>query len=116
MDGQVAEEVVKVKDRYDRQFQSFTRSFYVMKSALRYFSVNQGLSFTSSKISDNFPVTTPVAGSALKIFDELGVVEPRSSSSSPDRYMPSDVNIERLMVIEKVLIDNYEIQEFCPDS
>ncbi len=114
MDGELAEEIIKAKDRYDRQFKNFTRSFYVMKSALRYFSINQGLSFTSSKIADNFPVTAPVAGSALKIFDELGVVEPRNSSSSPDRYMPSEVNMDRLLEVEEVLVESFEIEGFLP--
>jgi len=113
MEG-ITEQVVKAKDRYSRQFQNFTRSFYIMKSALRYFSVNQGLSFTSSKVADNFPVSTPVAGSALKIFNELDVVEPRTRSSSPDRYMPSQVDMERLLEVEEVLVENYEIEAFYP--
>lgn len=105
--------VVKAKDLNGRQFNNFTSNFYVIKSALRYYSVNQGLSFTASKIGDEFPVSVPAAGSALKILTDLQVIEPRSNSSSANRYMPEDVNLDRLLAVEKVLVKQLEIEEFA---
>ncbi|QGA80503.1 hypothetical protein [Candidatus Nanohalobium constans] len=106
--------IVDAKDGNERKFKVFTGQFYVMRSALRYFCVKKKMSFTSSKIADNFPVSAPVTGSCLKILEELGVVEARTESSSPNRYMPEDVNMERMQKVEEVLIDNYEIDEFLP--
>lgn len=106
--------VIDAKDGNERKFKVFTGQFYLMKSALRYFCVKKKMSFTSSKIADNFPVSAPVAGSSLKILAELGVVEARTESSSPNRYMPDDVDMERMQEVEKVLRDNYEIDGFIP--
>lgn len=107
-------QVVDTKDGSERKFKTFTGSFYILKSALRYFTVKKGMSFTSSKISNNFPVSAPVAGSSLKILSKLDVVEARTSSSSPNRYMPENVDLERMEEIEEILIENYEIEEFIP--
>lgn len=104
--------VAEAKDFDERKYSVLTDNFYILKSALRYFSVKQGLSFTSSKISDNFPVSVPVAGSSLNILEELGVVESRTRSSAPDRYMPQEVDLERMEEIENILIENYEIKKF----
>lgn len=106
------EEVVKAKDQNDRRFRSFTDNFYIMRAALRYFSVKKGMSFTSSKVADNFPLTVAAAGSSLKVLDHLDVVEHRSKSSSPNRYMPQNVDMERLRRIEEILIESYEIKDF----
>jgi len=108
----VRQDLLDAKNFFDRPFLYLTENFYVMKAALRYFSVKKGMSFTSSKLSENFPISTPVAGSCLKILNELDVVDARSESSSPDRYMPEDVDIERLEKIEEVLVESKEIQEF----
>lgn len=106
------DDVVRVKDHHDRKFKIFTNNFYIMKAALRYFAVKQGLSFTSSKVADNFPINVSVAGSCLKVLSELEVIEERTSSSSPNRYLPGDVNMERLKQIEGVLSEGYEINDF----
>jgi len=108
----VRTQVVDAKNFFDRPFLYLTQNFYIMKSALRYFSVKKGMSFTSSKLADNFPISTPVAGSCLKILNELEVVDARSDSSSPDRYMPEDIDLNRLEKIEQVLVESKEIQEF----
>lgn len=108
----IRNEVVKAKDLNGRQFKNFTSNFYVIKSALRYYSVNQGLSFTASKIGDEFPVSVPAAGSSLKILSDLGVVESRSDSSSANRYMPDNVDLEKLLQVEDVLIEQLELEEF----
>jgi hypothetical protein len=84
----------------------------VIKSALRYYSVNQGLSFTASKIGDEFPVSVPAAGSSLKILSDLGVVESRNDSSSANRYMPDNVDLEKLLQVEDILIEQLELEEF----
>ena len=112
MMSDVRQDVVDAKNFFDRPFLYLTQNFYVMKAALRYYSVKKGMSFTSSKLADSFPISTPVAGSCLKILNELEVVEARSESSSPDRYMPEDVDIGRLQEIEKVLVESKEIQKF----
>jgi hypothetical protein len=103
---------VKAKDLNGRQFNNFTSNFYVIKSALRYYSVNQGLSFTASKIGDEFPVSVPAAGSSLKILSDLGVVESRNDSSSANRYMPDNVDLEKLLQVEDILIEQLELEEF----
>lgn len=106
------QEVVKIKDINERKFGYFTNNFYLLKSALRYFAVKQGRPLTSSKISDNFPLTSPVAGSCLDILDQLEVVEQRTESNSPHVYMPEKVDMEKLEDVEKVLKENFEIQDF----
>lgn len=115
VDQELMQNIVSAKDGSERKFKTFTSSFYILKSALRYFSVKKGMSFTSSKVADNFPVSAPVAGSSLKILDELDVVESRTRSSSPNRYMPEKVDLEKMEEIQEILIENFEIEEFNPD-
>lgn len=107
---EVRKDVSKAKDLYEREFKALTRNFYLMRSALRYFSVKQGLSFTSSKVADNFPLTVSSAGSCLKALEQLGVVESRTSSRK--RFMPQNCDLERMEVVGEVLRENYEIGEF----
>lgn len=109
---EVRRDVIDAKNYYDRQFNHLTDNFYVMRSALRYFAVKKKMSFTSSKISDNFPLSTPVAGSCLKVLKELEVVQARTESSSPDRYMPQNIDMEKLNQVEEILVENREISEF----
>lgn len=109
--GEVRQDVVDAKNYFDRKFHHLTENFYILKASLRYFSVKKGMSFTSSKVSDNFPVTVPVAGSCLSVLEELDVVESRNSSK-PKRYMPQDVDMDRLTEIEEVLRESKEIQSF----
>ena len=116
VDQELMQKIISAKDGSERKFKTFTGSFYILKSALRYFSIKKGMSFTSSKIADNFPVSAPVAGSSLKILAELDVVEPRTSSSSPNRYMPENVDLERMEQIQEILIENFEIKEFKPED
>lgn len=106
--------IVDAKNSSERKFKTFTANFYVLKSALRYFSVKKGMSFTSSKVADNFPISTPIAGSSLRILNDLDVVDARTQSSSPDRFMPETVDLERMEEIEGILIENFEIKEFNP--
>jgi hypothetical protein len=106
--------VVDAKNASERKFKTFTSSFYILKSALRYFSVKKGMSFTSSKVADNFPISAPIAGSSLRILDDLDVVDARTRSSSPDRFMPEDVDLDRMERVEEILVDNFEIEEFNP--
>lgn len=105
-------QIAELKDFNSRQFQSLTDNFHVIKAAIRYFSVKQGLSFTSVKISENFPMAATTAGSCLKILSELDVVSVRKKSSSANRYMPQNVDMERLNQVESILVDNFEIEEF----
>jgi hypothetical protein len=109
---QLREEVAKVKDLHERKFNYLTDNFYVMRSALRYFAVRQGLSFDASKVADNFPVVVSVAGSCLNVLSELGVLEPRTDSTSPDLYLPRSVDMERLDDIWRILLEEKEIEEF----
>lgn len=111
-DRQLREEIAKVKDLHERKFNYLTDNFYVMRSALRYFSVRQGLSFDASRVADNFPVVVSVAGSCLNVLSELGVLEPRTDSTSPDLYLPRSVDMERLDDIRRILLEEYEIEEF----
>lgn len=104
------EEVVDAKNYYEREFSYLTSNFYIMKACLRYFSVKKGMSFTSSKVSDNFPISVPVAGSSLKVLDELNVVESRGTR--PERYMPQKVDLDKMLEIEKILLESKEIREF----
>lgn len=113
---QLRQDVARAKDMNERSFQVLTKNFYIFRAAIRYFAVRQGLSFTSSKIADRFPITASSAGSGLNLLDELGVLESRTSSSK-NRYMPKNVDIERLKRIEQVLKDSYEIRDFWkPES
>lgn len=105
-------EVEKVKDFHGRNFSQLTSNFYIMRAALRYYSVKQGRSITSARISDDFPLTAPVAGSCLTVLEALGVVEKRNESSSKNRYLPSDVDMEKLKDLEKILQESYEIEGF----
>ena len=106
------EDVARVKDFNGRSFQSFTRNFYLCKSFLRYFSVRMSTSFNSSKVSNQFPLSVTVAGTCLTVLEKLEVIEARTESSSASRYMPETVDLERLEKIEKVLLDNHEIDGF----
>lgn len=105
-------DIVDAKDLYEREFKAFTRNFYLMRSALRYFSVKQGLSFTSSKVADNFPMTVSTAGSCLKVMEEMDIVESRSSSRK--RFMPQKCDLERMEDVGEILRENYEIRSFRP--
>lgn len=107
---EIRNDVSKAKDLHEREFKALTRNFYLMRSALRYFSVKQGLSFTSSKVADNFPLTVSSAGSCLKALEQLDVVESRNSSRK--RFMPQKCNLERMETVGEVLRENYEIGEF----
>jgi hypothetical protein len=46
--------------------------------------------------------------------DDLDVVDARTRSSSPDRFMPEDVDLDRMEKVEEILVDNFEIEEFNP--
>jgi len=107
-------DIVDAKDLHDREFKALTRNFYLMRSALRYFSVKQGLSFTSSKVADNFPVTVSTAGSCLKVMEEIGVVESRNSSRK--RFMPQKCDLDKMERAGEILRENYEIREFNPEK
>lgn len=107
---------VELKDFEQRKFNYLVDNFYVLRSALRYYSVKKGVSFTSSKLSEDFPIAVTVAGSSLNILTELDIVEPRRRSSSPDRYLPEEVDLQRMIKLEHVLIENHEIEKFNPDK
>lgn len=104
-------EIVKAKDMNERSFQTLTKNFYIFRAAIRYFSVRQGLSFTSSKLSDRFPIAAASAGSGLTVLEQLDVLNSRTDSSK-SRYMPRDVDIERLQAVEEILRESYEIDGF----
>lgn len=106
-------EIVELKDLEERQFDYLTGNFYILKAAVRYYSVKVGKSFTAGQVSEDFPLTIPVAGSGLRMLEKLGVVECRNSSSSANRYMPSKTDFGRLLKIEKILSENYEIDGFA---
>jgi hypothetical protein len=108
---ELREKVVDAKNHGERKFQHLTNNFYLMKSALRYYTVKKKMSFTSSKISDDFPIAVSVAGSGLSVLEELEVIQPRTESSSK-RYMPEEVSIQRLEEVEEILRENYEIEEY----
>jgi hypothetical protein len=107
---------VELKDFEQRKFNYLVDNFYVLRSALRYYSVKKGTSFTSSKLSEDFPIAVTVAGSSLNILTELGIVEPRRRSSSPDRYLPEEVDLQRMIKLGDVLAENHEIKKFNPDK
>lgn len=104
--------IVQLKDLEERKYGHFVDNFYVIRSALRYYAVKKGVSFTSSKMSEDFPLAVTVAGSCLNMLTELGVVEPRTRSSSPDRYTPEKVDMKKLDEIGDVLRENHEIRPF----
>lgn len=110
-DEELKHEIVKAKDMNERSFQTLTKNFYIFRAAIRYFSVRQGLSFTSSKLSDRFPIAAASAGSGLTVLEQLDVLDSRTDSSK-SRYMPRDVNIERLRAVEEILRESYEIDGF----
>ncbi|MBC5793270.1 MAG: hypothetical protein H8Z69_04530 [Nanohaloarchaea archaeon] len=112
----VRKAVVKAKDTHSRSFNHLTDNFHVIMSALRYYSVKKGKTFTSNEMAEDFPVSIPVAGSCLSLLEELDVVKPRTRSSSPDRYMPRDTDMERMMEVKEILEKNYEIENFMPDN
>jgi len=116
MTEELKQSIISIKDLNGRQFKIFTENFHLIKASIRYFKVKKQLSFTASKISDNFPLTIPAAGSSLSILKELEVVKPRKRSSSPDLYMPGDVDLERLEKIEEILVENLEIEEFYQNT
>jgi hypothetical protein len=106
------QEIAELKDFDSRQFQIFIDNFYLIKAAIRYFGVKQGLSFTSVKVSENFPLASTTAGSCLNVLEELEVVSVRKESTSASRYMPQQVDMEKLQEVENILIENFEIEEF----
>lgn len=108
-------ELERAKDFHARKFSDLTSNFYLMRSALRYYSVKKGMSITSARISEDFPVAVTVAGSCLSLLDELDVIEKRNESSSADRYPPGDVDLEKLRKLEEVLIESLEIDDFDPE-
>lgn len=108
----LVEEIARVKDLDGKQFTVFSNNFYLIKTALRYYTKDVGMSFTATKISDNFPLNVFSAGSCLSMLDKLDVIEPRTDSKSASRYMPSSVNLERLSKVEEVLVANHEIEAF----
>ena len=109
-------ELERAKDFHARKFSDLTSNFYLMKSALRYYSVKKGMSITSTRVSEDFPVAVTVAGSCLSLLDELDVIETRNESSSADRYPPGDVNLERLQKLEDILVESLEIEGFRSGS
>lgn len=112
MESVLREDIVELKDFEERRFNHFKDNYYLMRSALRYYSVKKGVSFTSSKLSEDFPMAVTVAGSCLKILTELEVIEPRTESSSPDRYTPEKVDMDKMDEIGDFLRKNHEIKDF----
>jgi len=105
-------ELIELKNFDDRNFNYLTQNFYIMRGALRYYSERLGTSFTSSDLAEDFPVTVPVAASCLNALKQMDIVEARTESSSPDRYMPETVDMDKLEEIGDVLRENMEIKEF----
>lgn len=112
MSEELKKNIEDVKDFQKRKYNSLTDNFYLVKAAIRYFAVKNGLSFTTQKISESFPLSIPAAGASLTVLEELEVIESRTDSGSPNRYMPQKVDMERLEEVEKILLENYEIEEF----
>ena len=102
-------ELAELKDLEPRKFSRFTDNFFLIKAAVRYFGEKQGLSFTSGKVSENFPLAATTAGTCLNVLEELGAVKQRNKASSSKRYMPRDVDMDRIYMIEKVLEESLEI-------
>jgi uncharacterized membrane protein YgaE (UPF0421/DUF939 family) len=109
---QLFQDVVDAKNHNSRNFTQLTNNFYLVKAALRYYTVKNEMSFTSGKISDNFPIPLNAVGSSLKILEELEVIQSRTESKHQNRYMPKQVDIERLTQIEQILVENREVDEF----
>ena len=109
----VRKDVVDAKNHGARKFQHFTNNFYLLKAALRYYSEKKEMSFTTSRLAEDFPLPVSVAGSGLSILQELEVIEPRTEASKK-RYMPETVDLERLQEVEKILVESREIEEFRP--
>lgn len=114
-DGDVERSIIELKDLQPQTFNHLVENFHVMNSALRYFSVKRSISFTTSKISDNFPVPLTVAGFCLNALSEVDVVSERNPDGSSKRYLPGDVDLERMDELRKVLEDNMEIRSFIPE-
>jgi len=112
MSESLSKEVRMLKDWDSRQFNFLVDNFYIIRSALRYFAVKKQMSFSAVKISNEFPVSVPVAGACLNMLEELNIVSSRTRSSSPDLYMPQKVDMDRLKTLENILVDNYEIEAF----
>ena len=112
LESVLREDIVELKDFEERRFNHFKDNYYLMRSALRYYSVKKGVSFTSSKLSEDFPMAVTVAGSCLNILTELEVIEPRTESSSPDRYTPEKVDMDKMDEIGDFLRKNHEIKDF----
>ncbi len=112
MSEDLKRKIEEVKDFQERRYNSLTDNFYLIKAAVRYFAVKNGLSFTTQKISESFPLSIPAAGASLTVLEELDVVESRTESGSPDRYMPQKVDMKRMEELEEILLENYEIEEF----
>lgn len=108
----IVEKISQAKDLNGKQFKVFSNNFYLIKAALRYYTEDVGMSFTATKISDDFPLNVFSAGSCLSMLDKLDVIEPRTNSKSASRYMPRSLDKERLIAVEKVLEDNLEIKPF----
>lgn len=114
-DRDLRDQVVRLKDFEERKFHHMIENFYVLRSALRYYSVKKGKSFTSSQLSEDFPLAVTVAGASLSVLTELEIVDPRRRSSSPDRYLPEKVDMEKMNQLEKVLRQNHEIKPFTTE-
>jgi predicted transcriptional regulator len=110
---QLFQDVVDAKNHNSRNFTQLTNNFYLVKSALRYYTVEKEMSFTSGKISDSFPIPLNAVGSSLKVLEELDVIESRTESSHQNRYMPQQVNLDKIEDIEEILRENKEIEDFC---
>lgn len=105
------EEVVDAKNHGARKFQHFTNNFYLLRAALRYYSKKNQMSFTTSRVAEDFPIPISVAGSGLSILEELEVIEPRTQASKK-RYMPEKVDLKKLQEIQEILIESHEIDQF----
>ncbi|MFB6193388.1 MAG: hypothetical protein ABEK00_03990 [Candidatus Nanohaloarchaea archaeon] len=115
MDEELFGSVERAKDRNSRGFQRFTANFHLCKAFLRYFSVKNGNSFNSAKVSEKFPLDVTTAGTCLGVLEDLEIVESRTSSST-NRYMADSVDLDRLEDVEKVLRENQEIKAFSPEE
>ena len=110
---EVFREVVDAKNHNSRNFTQLANNFYLVKTALRYYTVKKDMSFTSGKISDNFPIPLNAVGSSLKVLEQLDVIKSRTESKHQNRYMPQQVDLEKLQEIEEILKENREIEDFC---
>ena len=108
----IGKDLVDLKDWDSRKYNNLINNFYITKAAVRYFSIKKGISFTSSKVADNFPMPVTVAGSCLNCLEQLDVVDVRTKSSSPDRYLAKTTDMERLEKIEELLVENKEIPSY----